>query len=102
MAIADELDKLAKLHDSGDLSDDEYAQAKDAALRAAGAQPQSGDGPGFIEDMFGGGDNSLGTAANRYVSFQMVMGGIGLIVFLVVACAMMSQFNNGARLVPYP
>jgi hypothetical protein len=96
MAIADELDKLAQLHASGDLNDEEYAKAKDAALRAAGAQPQSGDGPGFIEDVFGGGDNSLGTAANRYVSFQIVMGAIALIVFLVVACTIMSSLNNGA------
>jgi hypothetical protein len=31
--VIDELEKLARLHESGALSDEEFARAKDAALR---------------------------------------------------------------------
>jgi hypothetical protein len=99
VAISDELEKLSKLHESGELTDEEYAKAKDAALRAAGREPDSYDGPGFTEDLFGGNDESLGRAANRYVSFQIVSAVVGLIVF-VLFLAVMCQGNNFPRFGP--
>ena len=99
MAIADELEKLSKLHESGELTDEEYVKAKDAALRAAGRGSDSSDGPGLAEDLFGGNDESLGRAANRYVSFQIVSAVVGVIVF-VLFLAVMCQGNNFLRFGP--
>jgi|SRR4051812_35280682 hypothetical protein len=100
MAIGDELEKLAKLHQSGELSDDEYARAKDAALRGPTAAGNDEEDGGLVGSLFGGDGQSLGGAANRYVSYQIVMGAIGLIVFLVIACAVLG--NRGQVLPVYP
>jgi putative oligomerization/nucleic acid binding protein len=72
--VAQELEKLARLHESGALTDEEFARAKDAALKQ--------DDAGAIADRRDGA--SLGSAANRYVTFQIGMSILGLIVFLVV------------------
>ncbi len=40
--------------------------------------------PPRATDEADGEDNSLGRAANRYVSYQMVWGVIGLILFLII------------------
>jgi hypothetical protein len=65
MSMADDLTKLDELHQAGALSDAEFETAKRRLLNAEGD------------------NSSLGRAANRYVSFQIVAGAIGLIVFLV-------------------
>src|SRR6476619_58571 len=101
MAIGDELEKLAKLHQSGELSEVEYAKAKEAALRAPEtATNDEHDDGGLRGSLFGGDGQSLGSAANRYVSYQIVMGAIGLILFLVIACAVLG--NRGQILPVYP
>jgi hypothetical protein len=98
MAIADELERLRELHDGGELSDEEYARAKDAAIRAASAPPASEAGEpvddGLLGSMFGGDQSSLGNAANRYVNLQITMAAIGLIIFLVFACTVLPNFGR--------
>jgi hypothetical protein len=89
MAISDELERLRELHDGGELTDDEYARAKDAAIRGSEDRAES-----LLDGMFGGDQSSLGNAANRYVNFQIVMAGIGLILFLVFACTVLPNFNR--------
>jgi hypothetical protein len=71
--VAQELEKLARLHESGALTDEEFARAKDAALN------RTDDGSAEHRES-----GSLGSAANRYVTFQIGMSIVGLIVFLVV------------------
>ncbi|HEV8534890.1 MAG TPA: SHOCT domain-containing protein [Candidatus Limnocylindria bacterium] len=66
MGVAEELEKLADLHRSGALSEREYADAKEAVLRGATS-----------------GTTRIGEAANRYVTFQIVMAAVGLIVFFL-------------------
>ena len=68
MSMADDLAKLDTLWRSGALSDEEF----DAAKRRLLAQ---------------GGQDSLGRAANRYVSFQMIAGIVALAVFLIFVFA---------------
>ncbi len=74
--IAEELEKLARLHKSGSLTDEEFARAKDAALRARPDRPE------LPADY--GSDASLGSAAHRYVSFQIAMAVVALVIFLFV------------------
>jgi hypothetical protein len=81
---AEELEKLARLHESGALTDQEFARAKDAAL------DRKGDGA--VADREGG---SLGSAANRYVTFQIGMSIVGVVVFLVVfVLFFLPRFNS--------
>lgn len=94
--IAGELERLAKLRAQGILSDEEFERAKDAVL-AGEVGPSEGDAenePGIIEDLFGGRRRTLGDAANRYVSFQIVMAIIGLIIFLIMLGTFASKGNS--------
>ncbi|MGA2798793.1 MAG: SHOCT domain-containing protein [Thermoguttaceae bacterium] len=85
MNITDELERLDKLHKDGALSDEEFDQAKDKLLNQH---------EGSLADEFK--DNSLGEAANRYVTFQIVMGVIGFIIFLIVFFSIiLPHFNSG-------
>ena len=82
--VAQELEKLARLHESGALTDEEFARAKDAALNRKD--------DGAVADREGA---SLGNAANRYVTFQIGMSIVGLIVFLVVfVLVFLPRFNS--------
>jgi hypothetical protein len=74
--ISQELERLARLHESGALTDEEFARAKEAALGG-----KDGRGEGLADDSE---SSSLGSAANRYVNFQIGMTVVALIVFLVV------------------
>jgi hypothetical protein len=65
--MADELEKLQRLHRSGALSEAEFAAAKRHLLEQGSSVR----------------DNSIGRAANRYVSFQVVAGVVGLALFLI-------------------
>ena len=99
MNIADELKKLHQLHDSGALNDEEFAKAKDAVL---GGQPpartSSTEGEGLLENIFGGKKDTLGDAANRYVSFQVVMAVVGLIIAAIFFFAFfLPNWNKAAR-----
>ncbi len=86
--VAQELEKLARLHDSGALTDEEFARAKAAALS------RTEDRPRTSEDR----DTSLGNAANRYVTFQIGMTVVGIIVFvLVFVLVFLPRFNAFPR-----
>jgi hypothetical protein len=73
MNLTDELERLSKLHQDGSLCDEEFAQAKSKLLNQ----------PAEIEPAEKR-DKSLGDAANRFVSFQIVMGLIGIIILLII------------------
>ena len=85
MNITDELERLSKLHKDGALSDEEFAQAKSTLLTS---QKQTEP----LEP-----DRTLGEAANRYVSFQMVMSVVGLIVFLFFFFGVILPAMRGTR-----
>jgi hypothetical protein len=74
MNITDELERLSKLHKDGALNDEEFAQAKAKLLSS---QQETNPAPREYQD------NSLGDAANRYVSFRIMMGILGFILFLI-------------------
>lgn len=101
MGMSEELQRLAELHESGALTDAEFAQAKRKVLdqysRADGptSVPSTSRRPGGLFDELrdDSEDQSLGRAANRYVSLQIVMAVVGLIVFLIVASQMFG--SNG-------
>ena len=76
MTLVDELQKLEQLRSSGTLSEEEFAQAKRKLLSSPSDEQSSS------LDARDNQDESLGRAANRYVSFQIVTSVIGLIVFL--------------------
>lgn len=75
MSLSDELQRLAELKSSGALTEAEFERAKAKLLD---------DEPAPRYERPDDGDDSLGRAANRYVSFQMIMAVIGILVFLFV------------------
>lgn len=84
MSIADEIAKLDQLRKSGALSAEEFQQAKNLLL--AGRQPSiESEEPPEPEQP------SLGRAANRYVSFQIISGVVGMVVVLLFMLAMCSR-----------
>lgn len=106
MNLSDEIEKLQQLHASGALTDAEFAQAKQTVLSGAGPTPARSPAPtrmeaeqdgGFIESMLDGGDRSVGGAANRYVSFQMVMAVFGLILFAIIFFTVFLPMWNQSR-----
>jgi hypothetical protein len=72
MNMIDELERLGQLHQDGMLNDAEFALAKSRLLNDDQPRPRD-DEP----------HRSLGEAANRYVTLQMVMAGVGVILFLI-------------------
>lgn len=93
MSISDEIERLQQLHASGALTDAEFAAAKQLVIDGAGRASA-------VRDEWRGRtsappDNSLGTAANRFVTYQMVMGVIALLVMLVFIFAFfLPQWND--------
>lgn len=75
MSLADELEKLRELRSSGALTDQEFEQAKMKLLSFPVAE-------GRIRRNER--EDSLGRAANKYVSFRIVMALIGIIIFLII------------------
>jgi len=71
MNIAEELERLARLHKEGTLNDEEFAQAKKKLLAESERENANPD-------------RSLGEAANRYVSFQMFIAVLGFILALII------------------
>ncbi|WP_143157763.1 SHOCT domain-containing protein [Rubritalea squalenifaciens] len=117
--IAEQLEKLAKLHSSGMLSEEEFARAKarildeDEAPDADQPAPQAENAesrpklnmpypdpdrdplPRPFNQVYR--DNDLGRAANRWVSLQTVMSVIGVILFCIFAlsfCSTQSKFER--------
>ncbi len=76
MGVAEDLEKLAALRQSGALDEREYAEAKEAVLRA-GAVDTSAE---RTSDRA----SSLGDAANRFVTFQIAMTVVTTIVVLLL------------------
>lgn len=75
MSLTDELQKLEQLRSSGALSAEEFQRAKTQVLSAPDEKRE------FVPDKQ---QESIGKAANRYVSLQIVMAVIGGIIFLIV------------------
>lgn len=76
MSLTDELQRLADLKASGALTESEFEKAKTKLLeRDVRVNPPKSDGEP---------DQSLGRAANRYVTLQMVMAVIVILIFLFV------------------
>lgn len=71
MALSDELRKLQELRDSGSLTDAEFVQAKARLLTEPSDVGRIGDG-------------LIGQAANRWVTFRIVMAIVGLIVMAIL------------------
>jgi hypothetical protein len=86
MSLTDELQRLAELRSAGALTESEFQQAKAKLLEqdTAPYQPEPNDEP----------DHSLGRAANRYVTFQMVVSVIGILIFIVFASKMCSSARS--------
>jgi hypothetical protein len=70
MNMTDELERLSKLHKDGSLNDEEFAQAKRKLLSQPAESEQTKQ------------DNSLGEAANRNVTSEILLALIGAIVLL--------------------
>jgi hypothetical protein len=88
MNMTDELERLSQLHKDGTLSDEEFAQAKSKLLN----QPAGSES--------GQPNNSLGEAANRYVTFKIVMGVIGFFIFLIFLFGVFLPTMNHVRRFP--
>ena len=91
MSLADELQKLQELRSAGTLSAQEFEQAK-RKLLSSPAEERSGP-PDERE-------NSLGRAANRYVSFNIIMAVIGIIMFLIFFFTVFLPMFSGGPLSP--
>jgi hypothetical protein len=91
MSIAEEIEKLDQLRKSGALTDEEFQLAKSRVL--GGEHPPSSP-PSPEVDWRELQNASLGSAANRYVSFQMVMSVIGLIIFLIFVGTIVSKTSD--------
>lgn len=94
MSLSDELQRLADLRSSGALTESEFQQAK-AKLLAGDSAPRRQEPEYRPED-------SLGRAANRYVTFQLIMGVIAILVFLFVIGPRMCSSNGPSFNPPMP
>jgi hypothetical protein len=84
MSLSDELQRLAELRSSGALTESEFQQAKTKLLNEK--TPLRREAPDDRQDQ------SLGRAANRYVTFQLIMTIIvGLVILFVIAPRMCSS-----------
>jgi hypothetical protein len=99
MSIADELKKLAEMHAGGTLTDEEFQQAKKKLLATpeetpdeTPRAPRSGLPRSF--PLESGNDDSVGKAANRYVTLQMVMAVIGILILLLFFAPMMCSHSR--------
>ncbi len=92
MTIADDLQKLEELRASGALSDDEFQEAK-ARLLHEPAQQEPAQQEDFLSETP---QETLGQAANRYVSLEIVSRVIGgIIALLIFLFVFLPMFCNG-------
>jgi hypothetical protein len=91
MSIAEEIEKLDQLRQSGALTDDEFQLAKSRVL---GGEPLPSSPACPEVDWRALQNTSLGSAANRYVSYQMIMGVIGLVVFVILVSVFLSKVDD--------
>lgn len=95
MNISDELSKLAQLKEQGVLSPEEFEQAKKRILSGGGSSPQERNvSPPKSYQFEDRSDDSVGKAANRYVSFQIIMAVIGIIIFLLFFAPIMCSSGS--------
>lgn len=79
MSLPDELKKLTDLYDDGVLTQEEFAEAKRQLLHPPQQEDKSAQ------------NSSLDSAVDKYVSFQVVSGIVGLIVFIAWVAFLMSH-----------
>ena len=111
-ALVDELEKLAKLHQDGLLTEAEFSKAKDKLLSgdengsdqkptlntSIPSKTRSVDRSSFPSQLNQWqGNDDLGRAANRWVSMQTVMGIITIIIFCIFALFTCSRMNNHTK-----
>ena len=78
MSLVDELERLKELRESGALTEAEFEVAKRKMLsREDDGGPVDREIGDYMDQ-----DSSLGTAANRYVTFRIVMGVLSAILAL--------------------
>ncbi len=92
MSLTDDLQRLAELRSSGVLTEAEFKQAKAKLLEDDAPARPAPRAHHPDEDTH---DQSLGRAANRYVSFQMVMTVVGILIFLLVLAPRMCGGHPG-------
>ena len=115
MGLVDELAKLDSLKKSGALSEAEFQQAKTKLLQSEGPVERPAEEERFSEEILHSNryressdddDQSLGKAANRYVSYQIVMGVIGLVLALIfffgVFLPSFNQFHGSGNITITP
>jgi Short C-terminal domain len=86
VSLADELLKLEQLRDSGALTEAEFQAAKRTLLNPP---PRPLSGPATSET------NSLGHAANRYVTNSTILGVAGLVIILIIVfCVFVPMLNR--------
>jgi len=85
MSLSDELQRLADLRSSGALTESEFAQAKAKLLKEDLTSRRQPDDQN---------DDSLGRAANRYVTFQFAMAVIVILIFLFVIAPKMCSSSG--------
>ncbi len=94
MGLVEELQQLEKLRESGALTEDEFSAAKRKLLSDAPADNAvSGVSSGQPQSLFEE-NRSLGEAANRYVTFRIVMTIVGLLLFLFFASRLFGVFHG--------
>ena len=99
MSLSDELERLAALRERGVLTDAEFEAAKGKLLDSNAQAGSSGSPMPGIPPFQHRSDETLGRAANRYVSFQIVMAVVGILIFLFffapMMCSSMPVFHRG-------
>jgi hypothetical protein len=89
MNLADDLERLHKIHQEGGLSDEEFALAKEKLLHSPREEPP------IMQEI-----KTLGNAANQYASYQMVVGLIGSIIFIIFILAVLSKGHHSSTVPP--
>jgi hypothetical protein len=92
--LAEQIQKRHGLHESGVLSDAEFARAKESLLEPS-RPVEVHSMPGKRLRPYPETGSSLGRAANRFVSLQIVMGVIGVILFLIFLFAVFLPAMHG-------
>ena len=91
MSLADELLKLDQLRTSGSLTTAEFEQAKKKLLDSPTELPRFAsdmqEKRKYLAELRDEGEDTLGRAANRYVSFQMTAFIVGIVIFLIMLFA---------------
>lgn len=93
MSLPDELAKLAALKRDGVITENEFARAKSKLLATTNEPPSPRYKPS---------EDTVGRAANRYVTLQTVMTIIGLIVFLFFGLPFMCSVHEKVNAPIFP